>query len=161
MLSFFKKKQEIKLKAFLSGKIIPIDKVPDEVFASKAMGEGIAIDPENNIVIAPADGVISIVMESSKHAVGLTLNNGAELLIHVGIDTVNMNGEGFEVFVKAGDKVKAGEKLIRFDKDLIVEKGFKSTTMMVLTNIDNFPNTVFNTEEEKVTSNEAVVATFR
>ena len=94
MFSFFKKKEapveENKtpvLTAYLSGKVIPIDEVKDEVFSSKALGDGLGIEPEGNVIVAPCAGTVSALMEGSKHAVGLTLSNGAEILIHEGIDT--------------------------------------------------------------------------
>lgn len=164
MFSIFKRKEANEevvtdLKAFLSGTVIPMEEVEDEVFSSKAMGNGLAIKPKNNIVIAPCNGVISLVMKDSKHAVGITLNNGAELLIHVGIDTVNMNGEGFTLFVQEGDKIKAGDKILQFDMDLIQKKGFLTTTVLVLTNSDEFPNANFITGiEAKI--NETAIVTF-
>ena len=112
MFSFFKKKQApaeenkpFVVKAYLSGKVVPIEEVKDEVFSSKALGDGLAIEPEENVIVAPCDATVSVLMEGSRHAVGLTLANGVEILIHEGIDTVNMEGDGFEYFVKEGDKV--------------------------------------------------------
>ena len=110
MFSFFKKKQApaeenkpFVVKAYLSGKVVPIEEVKDEVFSSKALGDGLAIEPEENVIVAPCDATVSVLMEGSRHAVGLTLANGVEILIHEGIDTVNMEGDGFEYFVKEGD----------------------------------------------------------
>ena len=147
MLSFLKKKNQEetvkKLKAFVSGSVLPITEVKDEVFSSKALGDGVAIEPEENIIVAPCDGVISVVMEDTRHAVGLTLNNGAEILIHEGLDTVEMNGEGFELFVKAGDKVKAGDRLLKFDAELIKDRGFEKTCVIILTNTEDFPDVSF------------------
>lgn len=141
MISFFKKKKkEFELKAYLSGKAIDITEVNDEVFSSKMMGDGIGIIPTSNLVLAPADGEITVVMEESKHAVGIKFENGVEALLHVGIDTVSMGGEGFEVFVKAGDKVKEGDKLIKFDEELIKSKGFVTDTMLIITNYLDYPN---------------------
>ena len=146
MLSFFnKKKNETtvssnNLKAFLSGKVISIENVKDPVFSAKILGNGLAIEPENELIIAPCDGVISTVMADSKHAVGITAENGMELLIHEGIDTVALNGEGFELFVKEGDNVKEGDKLIHFDAKLIKSKGYQTTCILVVTNSDDFPN---------------------
>src|SRR5699024_3499659 len=97
-----------------SGKVIPLDEVPDEVFSQHVMGDGLAIEPTDNTVVAPADAQVTVVMDDSKHACGLALAKGMELLIHVGIDTVDMNGDGFELFVKAGDTVHAGDPLIKF-----------------------------------------------
>lgn len=147
MLSFLKKKNQEetvkKLKACVSGSVLPITEVKDEVFSSKALGDGVAIEPEENIIVAPCDGVISVVMEDTRHAVGLTLNNGAEILIHEGLDTVEMNGEGFELFVKAGDKVKAGDRLLKFDAELIKDRGFEKTCVIMLTNTEDFPDVSF------------------
>ena len=95
------------------------------------MGDGVAINPEDNVVYAPADGTVSLVFPT-KHAMGITLTTGAELLIHVGLDTVQMEGEGFETYVKAGDQVKKGDKLISFDRGLIAQKGFKDQTMLLV-----------------------------
>lgn len=147
MLSFLKKKNQEetvkKLKACVSGSVLPITEVKDEVFSSKALGDGVAIEPEENIIVAPCDGVISVVMEDTRHAVGLTLNNGAEILIHEGLDTVEMNGEGFELFVKAGDKVKAGDRLLKFDAELIKDRGFEKTCVIILMNTEDFPDVSF------------------
>ncbi|KRU25096.1 subunit IIA of the PTS sugar transporter [Clostridium sporogenes] len=160
MFSLFKKKEKnLKLKAYLSGKAISINKVPDEVFASKIMGDGLAIIPTTNIVKSPADGEIIVVMEESKHAVGIKFENGIEALIHVGIDTVSMNGEGFEIFVKTGDSVKEGQDLIMFDEELIKNRGLSTYTMLVITNSSEYPNMVIETEKE-VKEKESVIITF-
>lgn len=161
MLSFMRKKakKEIEIKAYISGNVIPIGKVEDEVFSSKALGDGIAIEPVENTVYAPCDGVISVISEETMHAVGMTLANGAEILIHEGIDTVNLKGEGFSLFVNVGDKVKAGEKLLSFDDQLLREKGFKNTSILVLTNSGEFPDARFITGIDAI-HNETTVLTF-
>ena len=123
----------VSLRAFLSGKTVDIEQVPDQVFATKALGEGIAIDPTDNVVVAPADAVITVVMEDSRHAVGFELANGTGALIHVGLDTVGMNGDGFECHVGVGDRVKAGDKLITFDPEKVRAAGHPSITMLVIT----------------------------
>ena len=123
----------IELKAFLSGKTVEISKVPDPVFASETLGEGIAIEPTDNVVVAPADATISAVMEGSWHAVGFTLANGVDVLIHVGLDTVSMDGDGFQCHVQLGDKVRAGDKLITFDPKKVRAAGHPCITMMVFT----------------------------
>lgn len=136
---FFKKKEQkndnkkMELKAFVSGKVIPIEQVEDEVFSSKALGDGLAIEPESGVICAPCDAVVSVLNDDMKHAVGLTLGNGAQILIHEGIDTVNLQGEGFQVYVKEGEHVKTGQKLLQFDAGLIQEKGYKKTCILVLT----------------------------
>ncbi|HGG0417795.1 PTS glucose transporter subunit IIA [Clostridium botulinum] len=160
MFSLFKKKEKnLKLKAYLSGKMISINKVPDEVFSSKIMGDGLAIIPTTSIVKSPADGEITVVMEESKHAVGIKFENGVEALIHVGIDTVSMNGEGFKIFVKTGDSVKEGQDLIMFDEELIKNRGLSTYTMLVITNSSEYPNMVIETEKE-VKEKESVIITF-
>lgn len=121
------------LKACLSGKVIGIADVPDKVFSNKVLGDGIAIEPVDNVLIAPADGVISVTMAGSNHAVGMSLGNGMEILMHIGLDTVAMNGDGFTCHVKEKQAVKAGDKLITFDPAKIRAAGYKVTTMLVIT----------------------------
>ena len=121
------------LKAFLTGKVIPIEEVGDGVFSAKILGDGIAIEPESDVVLAPAAGRISALMQDSKHAVGMTLPGGLEVLIHVGLDTVQMNGDGFEYMVAEGEDVKAGDPLIRFDRNKIKAAGKRDVTILVVT----------------------------
>lgn len=121
------------LTAFLDGQVIPLQEVNDGVFSAGIMGDGLAIRPENDIVYAPADGKVAVVMEESKHACGLVLDNGMEILIHVGIDTVSMNGDGFAYLIKEGQRVKTGDPLIRFDRDKIRKAGYQDVTVMVVT----------------------------
>lgn len=123
----------VDLKAVLSGKVIPLEEVPDDVFSQHIVGDGLAIEPESDTVLAPAEAKVSAVMEDSKHACGLTLANGMEVLIHVGIDTVDMNGDGFELFVKEGDIVHTGDPLIRFNKGKIKAAGHPATTIFLVT----------------------------
>ncbi len=121
----------------LKGNIISRDLIPDETFASGVLGDGVGIEPEEGVVVAPVDGEISSTVDS-RHAVGITGPNDMEILIHVGIDTVNMNGDGFEMHVKEGDKVKAGDKLITFSIDKIKAAGYSTTTAVLLTNSDDY-----------------------
>jgi len=162
-MGLFKKKvkeEPVKsLKAFISGKVISIAEVNDQVFSSKALGEGVAIQPAGQMITAPCDGVVSMIAEDSNHAIGLTLNNGAELLLHIGLDTVSMNGEGFHVFVKANDKVKQGEKLLEFDKELIESKGFETVCILVVTNSDDYPAAEYLSGME-ATQNETEICRF-
>lgn len=122
--------KEMKIYAPMKGEILPIEQSADPVFASKAMGDGVAINPEEDVIYAPADGKISLVFPT-KHAIGLTLDGGIELLIHAGIDTVKLEGEGFHTYVEAGDLVKKGDKLLDFDRTLILEKGYQIQTMLL------------------------------
>ena len=121
------------LKAGLSGKVIPLDDVPDNVFSQHVMGDGMAIEPSSDPVVAPADATVNAVMADTGHACGLTFANGMELLIHVGVDTVDMNGEGFALLVEEGQKVRAGEGLLRFDKEKIHAAGHPSVTVFIVT----------------------------
>ncbi len=121
------------LKSILDGKVMPIEKAPDDVFSQKIMGDGVAIEPSNTVVTAPADCDVSVVMADTGHACGLTLPNGVELLIHVGVDTVDMGGDGFKLLVNEGDHVKAGQKLIEFDPEKIKAAGHPCTTMLIVT----------------------------
>lgn len=125
------------LKAYVSGEVIPMEDVPDQVFASRALGDGVAIKPKDGVLRAPADAMVAVVMEESLHACGLVLDNGMELLLHIGLDTVEMKGDGFRAFVKPGDRVRAGEELIAFDREKIAGAGHSDMVIMVLTNPGN------------------------
>ncbi|NNV06321.1 PTS glucose transporter subunit IIA [Geobacillus sp. C56-T2] len=127
--------KEETIVAPLSGTIVPLEDVPDPVFAQKMMGDGIAIDPTDGDVVAPVDGEI-IQLFPTKHAIGLRSEAGVELLIHVGIDTVSMNGEGFTAYVKAGDRVKRGERLLSVDLSLVHDKAKSTITPIIITNGD-------------------------
>ncbi|MVX65103.1 PTS glucose transporter subunit IIA [Clostridium chromiireducens] len=137
MFNFFKKNliTEIKLLAPITGKTIDLSEVPDKVFAEKLAGDGIAIDPVGDIVVAPADGELTLVF-NTKHAFAITLSNGVELLVHIGIDTVSLDGEGFEQLIEAGTKVKAGTPIIKIDREFILNKGFSLVTPVLITNMD-------------------------
>lgn len=119
------------LYAPMKGEVLDVSKSADPAFASKAMGEGVAINPSEGVIYAPADGIISLIFPT-KHAMGITLNSGVELLIYAGIDTVKMEGKGFETFVETGVKVKKGDKLLSFDMDLVKEKGYQTQTMFLV-----------------------------
>jgi PTS system sucrose-specific IIC component len=125
------------LYAPLKGNVIARENIPDETFASGVLGDGVGIEPEIGEVVAPFDGEISTVTDT-KHAVGISGPRGMEVLIHVGVDTVNMQGDGFELLVHEGDKIKAGQKLIRFDISKIKAAGYSTTTAVLLTNSDDF-----------------------
>lgn len=115
------------------GKVIPLEEMNDETFAKKLMGDGYALVPENGKVISPVNGTVTTLFPT-KHAIGLTDDQGNEILIHIGIDTVNANGEGFEAKVKQGDKVTCGQELVRFDKKVLEDKGYDLTTAIIFTN---------------------------
>lgn len=127
------------LYAPVKGNVIARDAIPDATFAAGILGDGAGIEPEEGLVVSPVDGEISTVVDS-RHAVGISGPRGMEILIHVGVDTVNMKGDGFTCYVKEGDKVKAGQKLIAFDIDKIHKVGYSSTTAVLLTNSDDYSN---------------------
>jgi len=131
---WFRKKEET-LLAPLTGKIVEIEQVPDPAFSQKLMGDGVAIDPADGIVVSPVNGEV-IQFFHTKHAIGIRSETGLELLIHIGLDTVMMNGEGFVGHVKVGDKVKTGDSLLTFDLALIKEKAASTITPIVITNMD-------------------------
>lgn len=129
--------QDNVVDAPLSGKAIALSEVPDETFAKGVLGLGAAIEPSEGKVTAPADGTVETIFDT-KHAIGLSLDNGAEILIHIGINTVELNGEGYQAFVKEGDKVKKGQTLVTFDMDLIRSKGYSLVTPVIVTNSDDY-----------------------
>ena len=139
-------KENIKpeLRAFSDGKVITLKELNDGVFSEGVVGEGLAVIPEGDMVYAPCEATVSLVMADTKHAVGLKLDNGVELILHVGIDTVNMKGEGFEYFVEKGQRIRPGEKLIKFDKEKIKEAGHKDEVVCVITS-PNAKNIKFHT----------------
>lgn len=124
--------RSIVVTAPFSGTLVPLSEVPDETFASGVLGEGIAIEPSDGLFCSPVDGTVETIAET-KHAIGFAADNGLEILIHVGLETVSLNGEGFEILVKEGDRVKAGQPVAKADLALIRERGLKTITSMVLT----------------------------
>ena len=125
-----------------AGKIIPYTDIPDPTFAAGTLGQGVGIQPEDEYVYSPIDGEISSVAES-KHAIGISGANDMEVLIHVGVDTVEMKGDGFEDFVKEGDKVKKGQKIMKFSREKIKAAGHPDTVVLLLTNSDDYENVKF------------------
>lgn len=142
VLTWFVWKEEASEKALFApvkGNIISREEIPDETFAAGVLGDGVGIEPEVGEVVAPFDGEISSVTDTH-HAVGITGPGEMEVLIHVGVDTVNMKGDGFELLVSEGEKVKAGQKLITFDIEKIKAAGYSTTTAVLLTNSDDYPD---------------------
>ncbi len=132
-------------KAFLTGKVIPLKEVNDGVFSEGVMGDGFAIIPENETLYSPVDAEVSVLMEGSRHAVGLTMANGMEVLLHIGIDTVDMNGDGFEYLVSQGQKVKAGTPMVRFSREKIKAAGHPDVTVCIVTEEGGAKNIQFTT----------------
>lgn len=151
-------KQEI-LSAPLMGTIVPLADVPDQVFASGAMGKGVAIDPTDGVVVAPAKAEVTLLFPT-KHAIGLKTENGAELLIHVGMDTVSLAGKGFKSFVAVGDVVEAGQKLLEFDLDTIRQAGLPVITPIIVTNTDEFTD-VLTSQERQAHTGDYLLTTVR
>ena len=147
----------VTLKAVCDGRTLPLAQVPDNVFSQGIMGEGMAFEPSGDTIYAPADAKVSVVMEDSRHACGLALADGTELLIHIGIDTVDMKGDGFTLFVHEGDQVRAGDKLITFSPEKIAAAGHPKTTVFIVTEPAGHTNMKFFTNID-VTHGETAVA---
>jgi PTS system beta-glucosides-specific IIC component len=131
LLSKFVKRKPILIAAAMAGEIKPISQSPDPVFAEKTLGDGYVVFPSDGHVYAPADGKIEALFPTG-HAVGMKLNSGVEVLIHIGIDTVKLDGEGFTQHVKIGDSVEKGKLLVTVDLELITGKGLSTATPVVI-----------------------------
>ncbi|MFC0186862.1 PTS glucose transporter subunit IIA [Fictibacillus aquaticus] len=151
------KQTEDTLLSPLTGKVVAIEEVPDPTFAQKMMGDGIAIEPTEGVVVSPVDGEI-VQFFHTKHAIGIKSNAGTEILIHVGLETVNMKGEGFEGHVEVGDKVSAGQKLLTFDLDLIKERAASTITPVVITNSDQIETLNKRAADEAVKGETALLS---
>lgn len=149
------KDEKIVLVSPLKGKVLKLSEVKDEAFASGVLGKGAAIEPEEGVLYAPADGTVSALFPTG-HAIGLTTQTGLELLMHVGMDTVQLDGKGFQAFVETGDVVKQGQKLLAFDMELISEAGYSLATPVLVTNCDEFEQ-VEMTEAEKVQAGDSLL----
>jgi len=146
MFGLFKKKKEEKsviLKSPVVGRCFDIAEIPDEVFSSKMLGNGIGFESTEGVLYAPVDGEILQVFPT-KHAVILKSKEGIEILLHIGIDTVNMKGEGFEAFVEKAQQVKAGDKLVAFNNDLIKAKAKSNLSVLVITDNEIIEAVEFN-----------------
>jgi PTS system beta-glucosides-specific IIC component len=129
--------EKIEISSPMTGKVLDIEKVPDEVFSSGALGQGVAILPTDGKVVAPSDGTVFNLMDI-KHAVALTTDSGCEILIHVGLDTVQLEGKPFEYHVTEGQKVKKGDLLLTADLKMITDAGYKIHTPVLVTNSDDY-----------------------
>lgn len=130
-------KNKISIKSPVKGEAVPLSQVDDPTFAEEIMGKGIAIIPTEYEIFSPINGTVSLVF-NTKHAIGLKTEDGAEVLIHIGLDTVKLNGEHFTTFVKSGDKVKVGDKLVEFDREAIKNKGYDIITPIIITNSSDY-----------------------
>jgi PTS system glucose-specific IIA component len=136
MFNIFKKKKQNQLMAPVDGTLVKIEDVSDEVFSTKVMGDGFAIKPSSDMVVSPIAGEITNIFPT-KHAISITSDNGLEILLHLGIDTVELNGEPFDVLVQQGQKVSAGDKLVKIDRNMIKEKGKDDMVILVVPNNNN------------------------
>lgn len=151
-------KQEI-IASPLTGEVVTQENIEDQVFASGAMGKAIAINPTDGTVYAPTNATVSLLFPTG-HAIGLMTEEGTEILVHIGLDTVELDGEGFEVFIEKDDKVVAGQKLVSFDMDLIKERGFSVQTPIVVTNSNDFEDVLF-TNEDKVEQGDYLITSVK
>ena len=133
---FRRKKKEIEIKACFKGKLVKIEDVNDPMFSEKLMGDGVAIEPDEGDLYAPITGTVSAIFDT-KHAIGFTLENGAEILIHIGIDTVELNGEGFEILVDIDDKVDKSTLLAKVDLNYLKMQNKKTDIMVIFTNLND------------------------
>ncbi|WP_143555707.1 PTS sugar transporter subunit IIA [Selenihalanaerobacter shriftii] len=138
MFNIFKKEKKSMpiIKSPLTGRIIDLEEVPDQVFANRVVGDGIAIEPTDNILYSPVEGEIKQLFPTM-HAVGIETKEGLEVLLHIGINTVELDGEGFSKFVSQGDQIKEGTKLIEFDLDYIEKNATSTVTPILITNLED------------------------
>lgn len=166
LLSIFKSNEStienntIELFSPLVGRCIPLDQVLDTTFASGIIGPGLAIEPTKGIVYAPFDGKVTMVF-NTLHALGLTHDSGLELLIHVGLDTVTLNGKPFKAFVKVGDYIRRGDKLLKFDMNQILESGLSLSTPIIITNANQFNIDIVSKNSDVQTKDIIIEATIR
>lgn len=158
MFNFLKKIKGIELYAPLSGDAVALSEVPDAVFAEKMVGDGLAIRPTSNQVLAPCDAKVVQIFPTN-HAVGLEVEGGLDLLIHIGIDTVELKGEGFKRLVEEGEQVKKGQPLLEIDFGKIQELGKPTITPVIVTNMDQVE--IKSTHQGSVTAGETVVLTVK
>lgn len=150
---------ETMIEAPLSGTVIPLSETNDQAFSSLALGKGLAIKPTDNTIVAPFSGTVSAVFPGN-HAIGLTSDSGVELLIHIGIDTVNMQGESFVREVNEGDHIHSGQKLLRFDSQKIGDAGYEDTVMITVTNTSDYLDVIPATDSKQVSANDQFLAVF-
>ncbi|MDU7214747.1 MULTISPECIES: PTS glucose transporter subunit IIA [Clostridium] len=136
------------------GVVKHLENVNDVAFAQKLIGDGIAVVPKEGNIVSPIDGEVAMVFPTG-HAIGLKTDEGVEILIHVGIDTVELDGKGFKAFVKQGDKVKVGDKLLKINLEEVINEGYEVDTMILVTDIANYKKVV-QVPEEKVSESDLI-----
>lgn len=154
MFKFLKQNKSIEIYAPVIGQVVKLEDVPDEIFANKLLGDGMAFIFETSTVFSPCDGEVVMIAET-KHAIGIKTKNNDEIMIHIGLDTVNYGGEGFEVLVESGDKVNAGMPLIKIDQDFFSKNNVNMITPMIVVSKD----TILKLEKVDKVNTEMVVMT--
>ena len=155
---FEKNAKTISLKAVEDGRTIPMDEVNDQTFAQELLGPGIAIVPSNGTVVSPINGTIATVMDT-KHAVCIQGEDGVELIVHAGLDTVELNGKYYQTYKEIGDQVKAGDVLLEFDLEEITKAGYDVTTPIVITNLGDYKITKCLTGQQVKAGEEVIQLT--
>lgn len=155
---FEKNAKTISLKAVEEGRTIPMDEVNDQTFAQELLGPGIAIVPSNGTVVSPINGTIATVMDT-KHAVCIQGEDGLELIVHAGLDTVELNGKYYQTYKEIGDQVKAGDVLLEFDLEEITKAGYDVTTPIVITNLGDYKITKCLTGQQVKAGEEVIQLT--
>ncbi|UJL45086.1 PTS glucose transporter subunit IIA [Virgibacillus sp. NKC19-16] len=155
---FKKENPTTEIYAPISGEIIPLEEVPDPVFSQKMMGDGIAIKPSEGSIYSPVNGKIAQIPET-KHAIGLRTEDGIEILIHIGLETVSLNGKGFNVSVNTGDKVSVGQQLMEFDLEYIRNNAESDITPVVITNGNETDKTYTMADQKEGKQGETVIIT--
>lgn len=152
------KSKPIEINSPIKGKIVQLENVNDSTFASGVMGKGIAIEPTEGVILAPVNGTVSSIFET-KHAIGIISEDGVEILIHIGIDTVQLGGKYFEDCIKVGDRVKVGDKIMKFDIEAIKKEGYEVTTPIIITNSDSYVD-VIGTTNENINIKDTILTVF-
>lgn len=155
-----REKKDSIIYAPVTGTLISLEQVKDAVFSSGTMGKGIAIDPEDGVVVAPFDGTVTA-LYPTKHAIGVTSEDGVECIIHVGIDTANLQGKHFEVKVKENQKVKAGDVLLEVDLAAILKEGYSLVTPVLVTNSGDYLDVLPNETEGIIAKSEALLTVIK
>lgn len=155
MLKFLKR--DYSIAAPVDGDVIDLSEVPDQIFSNKVAGEGVAIIPSSNIFTAPANGVINLIFNTN-HAFSISLNNGVNILVHIGIDTVDLNGFGFERLVEEGTPVKVGTPIIKVDEKLLKEKKYCFITPIIITNPEKLYDIQFNISSSVKSTSDKIIS---
>jgi sugar PTS system EIIA component len=148
------------LLAPVDGKVLDLSMVPDKIFSRRIVGDGVAIQPKGNIIVAPACGELSVVFKTN-HAFGMILENKTEVLVHIGINTLELNGKGFERLAAEGSKVKVGDPIIKFDRNYMEKKGYSVIIPVIITNLENVSNINYLNINSNVKSGEDAILDYK